>query len=113
MALMAFLIALFISDTKTRMPESAIGEETGESEGAPLISKAAIFPTFVFLTYAFTMAPVSTFLPFLAEEKGLPEDFNPGFYFTVLSGMTMLTTLISGRISDRLGRGAVIVPGLA
>ena len=113
LALMAFIIALFISDTKTRMPESAIGEETGETEGAPLISKAAIFPTFVFLTYAFTMAPVSTFLPFLAEEKGLPEDFNPGFYFTVLSGMTMLTTLISGRISDRVGRGAVIVPGLA
>ena len=25
----------------------------------------------------------------------------------------MLTTLISGRISDRFGRGAVIVPGLA
>ncbi|MEC9320763.1 MAG: MFS transporter, partial [Chloroflexota bacterium] len=113
LAFMAFLIALFISDPKTRMPEPAAGEKTEYADVAPLISRAAIFPTFVFLAYAFTMAPVSTFLPFLAEEKGLPEDFNPGFYFTVLSGMTMLTTLISGRISDRFGRGSVIVPGLA
>jgi MFS family permease len=113
LAFMAFLIALFISDPKTRMPEPAAGEKTEYADVAPLISRAAIFPTFVFLAYAFTMAPVSTFLPFLAEEKGLPEDFNPGFYFTVLSGLTMLTTLISGRISDRFGRGSVIVPGLA
>ena len=113
LAFMAFLIALFISDPKTRMPEPAAGEKTEYADVAPLISRAAIFPAFVFLAYAFTMAPVSTFLPFLAEEKGLPEDFNPGFYFTVLSGMTMLTTLISGRISDRFGRGSVIVPGLA
>jgi len=109
----ALIILSFLSDRNTRinLPETSVRDSIEIS--APLISKAAIFPTFIFLTYAFTMAPVSTFLPFLAEEKGLPEDFNPGFYFTVLSGMTMLTTLISGRISDRLGRGAVIVPGLA
>ncbi len=113
LALLALVIALFLSDSKTRMPELVAGEKTEYADVAPLISRAAIFPAFVFLAYAFTMAPVSTFLPFLAVEKGLPEDFNPGFYFTVLSGMTMLTTLISGRISDRFGRGPVIVPGLA
>ncbi len=68
LALMAFLIALFISDTETRMPEATIGEDTEEAKKAPLVSKAAVFPTFVFLTYAFTMAPVSTFLLLLAEE---------------------------------------------
>ena len=110
----ALLIATLISDAKTRIPDSAIlGQDERQEEGtAPLISKAAIFPTLVFLTYAFAMAPVSVFLFALALDNGLPENFNIGFYFTVMSGMTMLTTLISGRIADRWGRGSVIVPGL-
>ena len=110
----ALLIATLISDSKTRIPESALpGVDEKTQEGnAPLISKPAIFPTIVFLTYAFAMAPVSVFLYTLASDNGLPENFNIGLYFTVMSGMTMLTTLVSGRISDRLGRGAVIVPGL-
>ena len=110
----ALLIATLISDSKTRIPESTLpGVDEKIQEGnAPLISKPAIFPTIVFLTYAFAMAPVSVFLYTLASDNGLPENFNIGLYFTVMSGMTMLTTLVSGRISDQLGRGAVIVPGL-
>jgi MFS family permease len=56
------------------------------------------------------MAPVSTFLPMLSDVREL--GVNPGFYFTILSGMTMLTTLLSGRIADKFGRSAVIIPGL-
>ncbi|PZC42941.1 MAG: hypothetical protein DK303_000728 [Chloroflexi bacterium] len=40
------------------------------------------------------MALVSTFLPMLSDVRGL--GVNPGFYFTVMSGITMLTTLLSG-----------------
>ncbi|PKB66518.1 MAG: hypothetical protein BZY82_05465 [SAR202 cluster bacterium Io17-Chloro-G3] len=118
----ALIILSFLSDRNTRinLPETSVRDSIEVS--APLISKAAIFPTFIFLTYAFTMAPVSTFLPFLVGEKNLPETFeifgrifrfNPGLYFTFLSATTMVTTLASGRIADRFGRGAVIVPGLA
>ena len=107
-ALAAFFVCLAMSDSKTRMP--IVSEEENQTSDAPLISRAAIFPTLIFLTYAFTMAPVSTFLPMLSDVREL--GVNPGFYFTILSGMTMLTTLISGRIADRFGRSAVIVPGL-
>ena len=80
----ALLVATLISDAKTRIPDFAIvGQDERQEEGtAPLISKAAIFPTLVFLTYALAMAPVSVFLYSLASDSGLPENFNIGFYFS-------------------------------
>ena len=106
-ALVSFFVCMAMSDSKIRMP---VTEEENHDSQAPLISRAAIFPTIIFLTYAFTMAPVSTFLPMLSEVREL--GVNPGFYFSILSGMTMITTLVSGRIADKFGRSAVIVPGL-
>tara|TARA_B100000959_G_scaffold35132_1_gene33539 strand:- start:3471 stop:4553 length:1083 start_codon:yes stop_codon:yes gene_type:complete len=107
-ALVSFFVCLTMSDSRTRMPITPQNEN--EMSDAPFISRAAIFPTLIFLTYAFTMAPVSTFLPMLSDVREL--GVNPGFYFTILSGMTMLTTLVSGRIADKFGRSAVIIPGL-
>ena len=107
-ALVSFFVCLTMSDSRTRMPITP--ENENEMSDAPFISRAAIFPTLIFLTYAFTMAPVSTFLPMLSDVREL--GVNPGFYFTILSGMTMLTTLVSGRIADKFGRSAVIIPGL-
>ena len=107
-ALVSFFVCLTMSDSRTRMPITP--ENENEMSDAPFISRAAIFPTLIFLTYAFTMAPVSTFLPMLSDVREL--GVNPGFYFTILSGMTMLTTLLSGRIADKFGRSAVIIPGL-
>ena len=75
----------------------------------PLINRHALFPTMVFVTYTITTAPVSTFLPQLAEER---EFGNPGLYHTMYSIFSMVSLAISGTVSDRLGRGAVIVPGL-
>ncbi len=107
-ALVSFFVCLTMSDSRTRMPITP--ENENEMSDAPFISRPAIFPTLIFLTYAFTMAPVSTFLPMLSDVREL--GVNPGFYFTILSGMTMLTTLLSGRIADKFGRSAVIIPGL-
>ena len=75
----------------------------------PLINRRALFPTIVFVTYTITTAPVTTFLPLLAEERNFG---NPGLYFTMYSVTSMVSLAISGAVSDRLGRGAVIVPGL-
>ena len=75
----------------------------------PLINRHALFPTIVFVTYTLTTAPVSTFLPILAEERNFG---NPGLYFTMYSITSMISLAVSGTVSDRLGRGAVIVPGL-
>ncbi len=102
--LFATVIALGINASRTRVPEVA-----SSSGRVPLISRRALFPTAVFLTYTFTTAPVNTFLPLLAEDRGLG---NPGLFFTVHSFMTITVMFGSGALSDRLGRAAVIIPGL-
>ena len=102
--LMAAVIALGISTTRTRVPDVATSQER-----VPLISRPALFPTVVFLTYTFTTAPVNTFLPLLAEDRGLG---NPGLFFTVHSFMTIAVMFGSGPFADRFGRAMVIVPGL-
>ena len=80
-----------------------------QGDKIPLINRRALFPTIVFVTYTITTAPVSTFLPQLAEERAFG---NPGLYHTMYSIFSMVSLAISGTVSDRLGRGAVIVPGL-
>ena len=100
----AAFLALWMSATRTRVPVSH-----DPSHKAPLISAGAVFPTAVFVSYTLTTAPVSMFLPLLAETRGLG---NPGLFFTVNSLTTMMTMLFAGRAADRLGRAALIVPGL-
>lgn len=75
----------------------------------PLVAKAAIFPTLVFLTYTFTTAPTNTFLPLLAAQQKLG---NPGLFYTVFSATSIVAMGVSGPIADRYGRSTVIIPGL-
>ncbi len=75
----------------------------------PLVAKAAIFPTLVFLTYTFTTAPINTFLPLLAAQQKLG---NPGLFYTVFSSTSILAMWQAGPIADRYGRSTVIIPGL-
>ena len=103
-ALLACVLALGISAARTRVP---VGEAS--SKRVPLISRAALFPTAVFLGYTITVAPVNSFLPLLAGSRDLG---NPGLFFTVHSLTAMIVMLAAGPFSDRVGRGAVIVPGL-
>ena len=83
--------------------------ERGDDKDVPFISKPALFPTFILLTHTFTFAPLVTFLPGFADERGLG---NPGIFWTVYSIGSMAVMLISGPLADRLGRAPVIVPGL-
>lgn len=75
----------------------------------PLVAKAAIFPTLVFLTYTFTTAPTNTFLPLLAAQQKLG---NPGLFYTVFSAISIVSMGAAGPIADRYGRSTVIIPGL-
>lgn len=100
-----------IDTVHTELVETTIdnGEPEKETEKVPFISKGAIFPTFIFMAYTFTTAPINTFLPILAHQQKLGD---PGLFFTVFSGSCVLTMLVSGRIADKFGRSVVIIPGL-
>ena len=108
--------ALGMSAARTGIPapppsERGAANESGANgrEKAPLVSRAALFPTAIFLTYTITTAPIATFLPLLADERGFG---NPGLFFTLNSLSSMLSLWVGGLISDRIGRAAMIVPGL-
>ena len=108
MSLAGTVSALGISAIRTSIPAEPLASSS-EAVKPPLISRSALFPTLVFLTYTFTTAPASTFLPQLAKLRNLG---NPGLYYTANSITQMLALPTSGLIADRLGRGSVIVPGL-
>ena len=97
-------IAMTLSSSRTNIPAAAEA-----SYKAPLINRGALFPTLIFVTYTITTAPVNTFLPQIAVERSLG---NPGLYFTMYAVLSMVSMAVAGRVSDRVGRGTVIVPGL-
>ena len=103
-AAIAALAALGISPVRVRTPEGA-----DAAQKVPLIAPGALLPTAVFISYAFTTAPVHAYLPLLAEDRNLG---NPGLYFTANSLATMAVLLGAGRAADRLGQRAMVVPGL-
>ena len=97
-------IAMTLSSSRTNIPAAAEA-----SYKAPLINRGALFPTLIFVTYTITTAPVNTFLPQIAVERSLG---NPGLYFTMYAVLSIVSMAVAGRVSDRVGRGTVIVPGL-
>ncbi|MCI0791591.1 MAG: MFS transporter, partial [Chloroflexi bacterium] len=106
-AILATLFALRISSRHavrvSHPPTSA------DADRVPLISRAALFPTIVFMAYTLTTAPISTFLPILATQQGLG---NPGLFYTVFSATSIVAMFVAGPMADRFGRATVIVPGL-
>ncbi len=90
----------------------AMGEahrEGGDNRDVPFISRPALFPTFILFSHTITIAPLVTFLPAFADDRGLG---NPGLFWTVYSIGSMVVMLMAGPLADRLGRAPVIVPGL-
>ena len=74
-----------------------------------LFPRGAIFPMLVFLTFTFAFSAAATFLPLLGKERDLG---NVGLFFLVMGVVTVLTRPLAGRISDRVGRFPVTLPGL-
>lgn len=114
-ALLGTLFAARISARRIGFEQAAQPSAAGRAQASaggdkpPLVSKAALFPTLVFLTYTFTTAPTNTFLPLLASQGNLG---NPGLFYTVFSLTSIGAMAAAGPIADRLGRPTVIVPGL-
>ncbi len=104
-SILGAVFALGISAARTDIPAVS----GGSTAKIPLISRGALFPTFVFLSYTVSTAPVNSFLPLLAEDRELG---NPGLYFSVYAFTQIFVMMFSGTMADRLGNARVIVPGL-
>ncbi len=73
------------------------------------VSRAALFPGFIAVCMTVTFGAVVSFLPLFVKAANLG---NPGLYFTVYSIVVVVSRPFAGRLSDRFGRAAVIVPGM-
>lgn len=74
-----------------------------------LIAVPALGPAGVIVAHAMNYGGIIIFLPVLVEARALG---NPGLFFTIYALALVLLRGIAGRLSDRHGRAAIIVPGL-
>ena len=74
-----------------------------------LFSRAAVFPGFIAMCMTMTFGAIVSFLPLFVQRHHLG---NAGLFFTVYSIVVVALRPLSGRLSDRFGRSAVIIPGM-
>jgi len=90
-----------------------IGQPSGERDGRvrwrDFFSRAAVLPAALLLFLYVPYGTLVAFIPILATRRGLE---NAGTFYTVFALAVLLVRAKAGRLSDRLGRAAVILPGL-
>jgi len=119
-ALMALLLGLGLRESARRrgavgepalMPvlvRSAAGARQRGALGG-LIEVSALFPSGVLALATAGYGAIVAFISIFATRRGLD---NPGWFFSVYALTLVLSRGFLGRLSDRHGRAAVIVPGL-
>ena len=75
-----------------------------------VFSRAALLPSAILLLLYLPYGSIISFIPIVATQRGLT---NPGLFFTVYAAAMLLVRSKAGGISDRRGRAAVILPGMA
>jgi MFS family permease len=101
LALIALLLVTFMRDPyKEHDPEAA-------SQG--LIERSVFFPAILVISMTWVFGAVSSFVLLFAEERGIVRG---GLYFTASAGAVIVSRLLGGKLSDRHGRWAVIIPSM-
>lgn len=75
----------------------------------PMLEKSALLPSIVMGVVTISYSAIVSFLPLYAKANGVE---NPGFFFTVYALALVASRTFTGRLSDRYGRAAVILPGI-
>lgn len=102
-------VALAAALLATGVPET-LPAGTAPPTAGPLLSRAALFPAGAMLTLCVTYGAVVSFLPLLGRQVGMA---NPGLFFTIYAVFLVLTRPQAGLLSDKVGRAAVVLPGMA
>jgi MFS family permease len=75
------------------------------------INTRALAPAGLMLTVAFTYGALAYFMAVFVAQRGMAERA-VAWYWAVYAGTLIVVRLFSGRLADRYGRAAAIVPGL-
>ncbi|HXG35929.1 MAG TPA: MFS transporter [Dehalococcoidia bacterium] len=71
-------------------------------------SSEVLFPSILCVCVTVTFGAVTSYLAVLSDQEGIG---NPGVFFLTYSLTLILVRLVSGRLADRFGRIAVVIPG--
>ena len=93
------------------VPEGVPAFRAAEAARDPghIISRPALFPSAIMMAQTITYGVVLSFVPIWGRAKGME---NPGLFFTLYAAALLAVRTRAGKLSDRFGRGAVVVPGL-
>ncbi len=102
-AVIALLAALLASNL--RRAKSSPSVPTAASR----IESRVLPPALTTSTIALSGGATLAFVPLLGLERGIT---NPGIFFTVISLTSILIRMVAGRLIDRFGRIASVIPGM-
>ncbi|RIK34874.1 MAG: hypothetical protein DCC58_21095, partial [Chloroflexi bacterium] len=102
------LLALGIMST-VRQPAREAPAATHSAARSGLIEPAVFVPAILVLSFTLVYGAVQSFVLIYAEERAIA---NAGLYFSAFAGATLLARLFGGRLADRHGRWAIILPSL-
>ena len=108
-----FLVAS-VTAAATLLVVALLHEPQPDASGAAtptrtLIPTKALFPMVIFFTVTLAFSATATFLPLLGDERDLG---NVGLFFLISGAAALIMRPTAGRMSDRVGRLPVILPGL-
>lgn len=117
LGLLSFLLLYFVSEPlREDFTSPALGKDSGNSSATSdsfwglLWSPRVRIPSLVMLQIGLVFGSVATFVPLFIKETAT--DFNPGWFYTAAAIVSFSMRLLTGRASDRYGRGLFISGGL-
>lgn len=102
-AVAALILGALAGDTAVPRPT------TFSVRPGALFAASAVLPGLVMGAMAIGYGGLITLLPLMGKARPLG---NPGVFFTVAAVFLVLARVLGGPLSDRWGRGVIIVPGL-
>jgi MFS family permease len=105
LVLISFLFSFFTRERR----------KTGEIKHQPwsphtgIVAIESLPVAWVALCIGMGFGPLYAFIPIFASPRGLQ---NPGIYFMVQAIALLISRIYAGRLADRHGRAAIIVPGI-
>jgi len=108
---LSWLFASQVREPKSiQVPDSG-AKEMASSPAWQLVSSPRMrVPALVLLLVGLSFGGLITFLPLFIRETGI--NLNPGLYFTTAAIASFIIRLLTGRASDRYGRGIFITSSL-
>ncbi|HWO93753.1 MAG TPA: MFS transporter [Dehalococcoidia bacterium] len=106
-----FALAAFVMSLRLRETGAARYPFRFVVNPADVFTRSALFPSAINFVSSFAFATIVTFVALFAKDNDMGG--GASLFFLIYAASIMAMRLIGGRLSDRYGRGSMIVPGIA